>query len=60
MKGVRWINGIEFLLCGRYALMSEALDAAEVLRAEWNIVKVRSTHGTVTCWVHGHKGAFLK
>lgn len=39
-KGVRWIGGREFLLCGRESDKVRAQSVAKVLRGEYMIVRI--------------------
>lgn len=60
MKGVRFISGREFLLCGRYSSRSRADYVADSLLREWELTRVRKTphrFGDWSVWVHGKRVA---
>lgn len=57
-SGIRFINGQEYMLSGRFETRERALVDAEELRKEWTLVKVlkvRHIFGCYSCWVHGAK-----
>lgn len=54
-RGVRWIEGREYLLAGRFNTRSGANDAAKLFRHMWGITRVLKTphrHGDYSVWVH--------
>lgn len=56
MKGVRFISGREFLLCGRYSSRGRADYVADALLREWEQTRVRKTphrFGDWSVWVSG-------
>jgi len=56
--GIRFIDGKEFMLSGRFDTKEDAEQEARELRREWNIVKVRMIRhvlGCYSCWVHDAK-----
>ena len=59
-KGVRFISGREFLLCGRYSSRGRADYVADSLLREWEQTRVRKTphrFGDWSVWVHGRRSA---
>lgn len=60
-RGVRWINGREFLLCGRYDDREKALEAKRVSLLYWDrarIVKLNPFEWFV--YVHGQLPTRIK
>lgn len=60
MKGVRFISGREFLLCGRYSSRGRADYVADSLLREWEQARVRKTphrFGDWSAWVSGRRVA---
>lgn len=59
-KGIRFIDGKEFMLNGRYSSKPRAEYVAEAHGREWEVVKVLKTphrFGDYSVWVHGRKVA---
>jgi hypothetical protein len=53
-KGTRYIDGREYLLCGRYSSGEEARKAAKLARAEWMYVRtVKLNSLDFMIYVHG-------
>lgn len=54
-RGIRFINGQEYMLAGRFDTKAEALAEKIFLLNEWRKVRVlRIPHrmGEYSCWVH--------
>lgn len=58
MKGIRFIAGREYFLCGRYTSRGRADYVADSLLREWEQTRVRKTphrFGDWSVWVSGRK-----
>jgi hypothetical protein len=56
MKGVRWIDGQEYLLCGRYNDKDSASRAAKINREDWERVRIiKLNDWDFLIYVHGRK-----
>jgi hypothetical protein len=54
-RGIRFIDGREYLLAGRFNTRSGAQDAARLFRQKWGITRVLKTphrFGDYSVWVH--------
>lgn len=55
-KGTRWINGQEYLLCGRVDSKERAVQQATALRTEWAKVRIiKLWEYDFMLYVHGRK-----